>query len=46
MNVGNIGTTYGAYNYTNKVQNNSGKSFGAALENVTEMASPIGVYIL
>ena len=27
MNVGNIGNAYGAYNYTNKVQNNSGKSF-------------------
>ena len=40
MNVGNIGNAYGAYNYTNKVQNNNGKSFGAALGNVTEMASP------
>ena len=40
MNVGNIGNAYGAYNYTNKVQNNNGKSFGAALGNVTEMPSP------
>ena len=40
MNVGNIGNAYGAYNYTNKVQNNNGKSFGAAIGNVTEMPSP------
>lgn len=40
MNVGNIGNAYGAYNYTNKVQNNSGKSFGAAIGNVTDMPSP------
>lgn len=40
MNVGNIGNAYGAYNYTNKVQNNSGKSFGAAIGNVTDMSSP------
>ncbi len=40
MNVGNIGNAYGAYNYTNKVRNNNGKSFGAAIGNVTEMPSP------
>lgn len=40
MNVGNIGNAYGAYNYTKKVQNNNGKSFGAAIGNVTEMPSP------
>ena len=40
MNVGNIGNIYGAYNYTNKAQNKSGKSFGASLGNVTDMASP------
>ena len=40
MNVGNIGNAYGAYNYTNKVQNNSCKSFGAAIGNVTDMSSP------
>lgn len=40
MNVGNIGNAYGAYNYTNKVQNNNGKSFGAAIGSVTEMPSP------
>lgn len=40
MNVGNIGNNYGAYTYTNKVQNNSGKSFGAAIGGVTEMPSP------
>lgn len=41
MNVGNIGNAYGAYNYTNKVKSgNGGKSFGAAIGNVTEMASP------
>ena len=40
MNVGNIGNAYGAYNYTNKVQNNSDKSFGTAIGNVTEMPSP------
>ncbi len=34
-----VGNTYGAYNYTNKVQNNNGKSFGAAIGNVTEMPS-------
>lgn len=40
MNVGNIGNAYGAYNYTNKVQNNGGKSFGMGIGNVTEMTSP------
>ena len=41
MNVGNISNTYRPYNYTNKVANhNSGKSFGAAIGKVTEMASP------
>lgn len=40
MNVGNIGNAYGVYNYTNKVKNNSGKSFGAAIGNVTDMSSP------
>ena len=40
MNVGNIGNAFGAYNYSNRVQNNSGKSFGAAIGNVTDMSSP------
>lgn len=40
MNVGNVGNAYGAYNYTNEIQNNSGKSFGETIGNVTEMASP------
>ena len=40
MTIGNIGNNYGAYNYTNKVKNNSGKSFGEAIGNVTKMASP------
>ena len=39
MNVGNIGNAYGAYNYKNKVQNNTGKAFGTAIGNVTEMPS-------
>lgn len=36
----NIGNTYGAYNYTNKVANNSrNKSFAETVGNVTEMPS-------
>ena len=39
MNIGNIGNVYVAYNYTNKLQNDSGKTFGATIGNVTKMPS-------
>lgn len=40
MNIENIGSSYGAYNYTNRVQNSNSQSFGAALGNVVEAVSP------
>lgn len=41
MNIGTVGNTYGAYNYTNKDKNNNAKSsFGATIGNVTNMPSP------
>ena len=41
MNIGNVGNTYGTYNYTSRAANrNANKSFETAIGNVTNMPGP------